>query len=97
MTVAHNPPDLQLLAPCILPDDSLFEFTTTVWLDPPTYVTNRPETTPDSNIRVMAEKEYRRTVRQLYQRLGIVFSHSVAMPLMVLLLTRLLTTLHRMR
>jgi hypothetical protein len=44
------------------PDDSPFDFNVTDWIDPPAYVTELPETTPESNIRAMAKAEYRKSV-----------------------------------
>ncbi|KAI2506579.1 hypothetical protein MHU86_7894 [Fragilaria crotonensis] len=41
------------------PHDPIFDFDTSTWIDPPVYVTTLPETTPESNIREMTEKEYR--------------------------------------
>ena len=58
MTVARIPvvsPPKELSSP---PDDAVFDFTTIEWLDAPAYVSDLPETTPDTNIREMTEKEY---------------------------------------
>ncbi|KAI2498103.1 hypothetical protein MHU86_16413 [Fragilaria crotonensis] len=41
------------------PHDPIFDFDTSTWIDPPVNVTTLPETTPESNIREMTEKEYR--------------------------------------
>ena len=59
MVGAPNPADSQLTAATVPPDDPDFDFTTTDWLDPPKFVTNLPETTKESDIRSMAEKEHR--------------------------------------
>jgi hypothetical protein len=59
MAEAPNPADSQLTSVSVPPDDPIFDFTRTDWLDPPTFITNLPETTKESNIRDMAEKEYR--------------------------------------
>ena len=38
-----------------------FDFSITEWLDAPLYVSDLPETTPETNIRVMTEQEYRKS------------------------------------
>jgi hypothetical protein len=48
-------------APLVPPDDPIFDFAVSNWLDPPVYVTNLPETTPESDIRSLAEQEYRKS------------------------------------
>jgi hypothetical protein len=61
MTVARIPvvsPPKELSSP---PDDDVFDFTTFEWLDAPVYVSDLPETTPDTNIREMTEIEYRKS------------------------------------
>ena len=45
--------------PLIPPDEPLFDFSTTNWIDPPVFTTTLPQTTPESNIRAQTEKEYR--------------------------------------
>ena len=40
------------------PDDPIFHFTITDWINPPVFVSDLPETTTESNIRTMAEWEY---------------------------------------
>jgi hypothetical protein len=50
-----------LQAPLVPPDDPIFDFAVSNWIDPPVYVTNLPETTPESDIRSLAEQEYRKS------------------------------------
>jgi hypothetical protein len=45
--------------PFITPDEPLFDFSTTDWIDPPVFTTTLPETNPESNIRAQTETEYR--------------------------------------
>jgi hypothetical protein len=59
MTGDLNPAVSQLKAASVPPDDPIFDFTVLDWMDPPKYVTNLPETTKESDIRAMAEQEYR--------------------------------------
>ena len=59
MADVPNPADSQLTAASVPPDDPIFDFTCVDWLDPPSFITTLPETTKDSNIRAMAEQEYR--------------------------------------
>jgi hypothetical protein len=59
MIGAPNPVDSQLTAVTVPPDDPIFDFTITDWIDPPKFITTLPETTKESNIRSMTEKEYR--------------------------------------
>jgi hypothetical protein len=40
------------------PHDESLEFTTDEWFEPPPYVTDLPETSPETNIRNLAETEY---------------------------------------
>ena len=54
-----EPAASQVLDPAIVPDDSIFSFETTDWIDPPIFVTELPETSPETNIRLLGEKEYR--------------------------------------
>ena len=57
-------PDLSgfpLQSPHAPPDDPIFDFDVSNWLDPPVYVTNLPETTPETDIRSLAEQEYRKS------------------------------------
>jgi hypothetical protein len=57
-------PDLSgfpLQAPLVPPDDPIFDFDVSNWLDLPVYVTNLPATTAESNIRSLAEQEYRKS------------------------------------
>ncbi|KAI2508456.1 hypothetical protein MHU86_5983 [Fragilaria crotonensis] len=61
MTDGSDPAALQLPTFLNPPDDSIFDFDISDWIDPPVYVTNLPETTPESNIRAMAEMEYKKT------------------------------------
>lgn len=61
MTDGSDPAVLQLPTPPNPPDDPIFDFDISTWIDPPVYVTNLPETTPESNIRAMAEMEYRKS------------------------------------
>ena len=42
-------------------EDLLTDFTISEWVDTPSYETELPETTPDSNIRAITEQEYRNT------------------------------------
>ncbi len=48
-----------LPAPLVPPDDVVFTFDVIDWIEPPTFVTKLLETTPESNIRALAEQEYR--------------------------------------
>ena len=59
MIGAPNPDDPQLKAASVPPDDPIFDFSITDWLDPPNFVTTLPATTKESNIRLMTEQEYR--------------------------------------
>lgn len=59
MTDESASADFPLQAPCVPPDDPTFAFDVSHWIDPPVFVTNLPETTPETNIRVLAENEYR--------------------------------------
>ena len=52
--------DTQLTTPNVPPDEPDFDFTVAEWIDPPVYVTNL-ETTPDSDVRALAEEEYRKS------------------------------------
>ncbi len=61
MTEESAPVDSPLKSPHDPSDDHIFAFDISNWIDPPVYVTNLPETSPDSNIRVMAEQEYRKS------------------------------------
>ena len=55
-----DPAASQLLDPLIVPDDNMFLFDTSEWIDPPTFVTELPETSPETNIRLLlGDKEYR--------------------------------------
>ena len=45
--------------PSIPPDDPIFDFSISEWIDPPVYKTTLPETTPESNLRAHTEHEYR--------------------------------------
>ena len=59
MIGASNPVDFQLKAASVPPDDPIFDFSCIDWIDPPKFITTLPETTKESIIRDMAEKEYR--------------------------------------
>ena len=59
MTGDSDPAVSPLKPPSIPPDDPLFDFSTSVWIDPPDFKTNLPEITPQSNIRAQTEQEYR--------------------------------------
>ena len=52
--------DTQLTTPTVPPDETIFDFTVADWIDPPEYV-NHLETTPDSDVRALAEAEYRKS------------------------------------
>jgi hypothetical protein len=58
MADAPNPADSQLTSASVPPDDPIFDFSCTDWMDPPTFITTLPEitTSKESNIREMAEK-----------------------------------------
>lgn len=58
MTETSDSTAFQLPAITAPPDDALFDFDTDDWIDPPVNVTNLLETTPESNIRALAEQEY---------------------------------------
>ena len=45
--------------PSTATEESIFSFETSEWIDPPIFVTKLPETSPEINIRILAEKEYR--------------------------------------
>jgi hypothetical protein len=49
----------QVLDPSIVIYDSVFSFETSDWIDAPTFVTELPETSPETNLRIFGEKEYR--------------------------------------
>ena len=61
MTGAVDPAAPQLSTPVVPPDEPTFDFTVVDWIDPPEYVTLLPETTPDSEVRALAEAEYRKS------------------------------------
>ena len=69
--VADNA-DTQLTTSNTPSDETLFDFTVENWIEPPVYVTNLPETTPDSDIRALAEAEFRKSTTPTH---GIVFLH----------------------
>jgi hypothetical protein len=54
-----DPAAQQPLDPLIVPDESVFSFEPTDWTDPPLFLTELPETSPETNIRILGEKEYR--------------------------------------
>ena len=54
-----DPAASQAPDPSIVTDDSIFLFDTTEWIDPPLFVTELPETSPETNLRILGEKEYR--------------------------------------
>ncbi len=60
MTVASIPVDSQSKDPPVPYDNDAFVFNATDWIDVPLYVSDLPETTPDTNIRAMTELEYRK-------------------------------------
>jgi hypothetical protein len=43
------------------PHDASFGFTTDEWFEPHPYVIDLPETSPETNIRILAETEYRKS------------------------------------
>ncbi|KAI2494434.1 hypothetical protein MHU86_20117 [Fragilaria crotonensis] len=43
------------------PVDAVFDFSVTEWLDAPLYVSDLPETSPETNLRAMTEQEYRKS------------------------------------
>jgi hypothetical protein len=58
-----EPAASQVPDPSIATEESIFSFETTDWIDPPIYVTELPETSPETNIRIfLGEKEYRESV-----------------------------------
>ena len=57
-----DPAAIQVLDTSIATEDSIFSFDTTDWVDPPIFVTELPETSEESNIRILGEKEYRDSV-----------------------------------
>ena len=59
MTTNTDPAAIQQKETIRTLDDLLTNFAISEWVDTPSYVTELPETTPDSNIREMAEQEYR--------------------------------------
>lgn len=61
MTVASIPVVSPPKESTTSPDDAVFDFTTIEWHDAPLYVSDLPETTPDTNIREMTEMEYRKS------------------------------------
>ena len=52
--------DTQLTTPNVPPDEPHFDFTVTEWIDAPEYVSNL-ETSQDSDVRALAEDEYRKS------------------------------------
>jgi hypothetical protein len=61
LTDADDPDDTHLYKIDVSPDETIFDFTVDDWIEPPVYVTKLPETTPDTNIRALAEAEYRKS------------------------------------
>ena len=61
LTDADDTADTQLTTINVPSDETPFDFTVVDWIEPPVYVTNLPEMTPDSDIRVLAEAEYRKS------------------------------------
>ena len=61
MTTSSDPAEKQQKEPIRPLEDLLTDFTISDWVDTPSYVTELPETTPESNIREMTEQEYRNT------------------------------------
>ena len=59
MTTNTDPAAIQQKETIRTLDDLLTDFAISEWVDTPSYVTELPETTPDSNIREMTEQEYR--------------------------------------
>ena len=57
-----EPAASQVPDPSIVTDDSIFSFDTDEWIDPPIFVTELPETSPETNLRILGEKEYRDSV-----------------------------------
>ena len=69
LTDAADIVDTQLTTTNVPPDETPFDFTVVDWIEPPAYVTNLPATSPDSDIRAMAEAEYQKsTTPMLWQR-----------------------------
>jgi hypothetical protein len=49
--------------PSTATEESIFSFETSDWIDPPIFVTELPETSPETNhVRILGEKEYRESV-----------------------------------
>ena len=60
--IGTSAPDGSPIPPSLVPpDDAVFSFECTDWIDPPVFVTKLPETTPETNIRALAEQEYRKS------------------------------------
>ena len=57
-----DPAAIQVFDTFTATEDSIFSFDTTDWVDPPIFVTELPETSEESNIRILGEKEYRDSV-----------------------------------
>ena len=57
-----DPAATQVFDTSIATEASIFSFDTTDWVDPPIFVTELPETSEESNIRILGEKEYRASV-----------------------------------
>jgi hypothetical protein len=53
--------DTKLITMNAPPDEYLSDFTVDDWIDPPVYVTYLPVTSSDSDIRAMAEAEYKKS------------------------------------
>jgi hypothetical protein len=60
MTVASDPSDTPPKETTMSLEDLLSVFSVSDWLDASTYVSDLPETSPESNIRAMTELEYRK-------------------------------------
>ena len=57
-----DPAATQVFDPSIATEESIFSFDTTDWIDPPIFATDLPETSEESNIRILGEKEYSNSV-----------------------------------
>ena len=69
-----DPAALQPLNPLTAPDELAFSSETTDWIDPPIFLSELPETSPETDIRLLGEKKYRESTNptnwQRYLELG---------------------------
>jgi hypothetical protein len=62
MDVTNASPVTASTSPTVPPlQDDTLDFSTDVWFDPPPYITDLPEISPETNIHILAEIEYRKS------------------------------------